>query len=193
MDFDPRHKVHITAPINYATIGDAYSYQAGLGIGYTYPISDNWTLTPNASYGIAGSEELGTVAAIMSFSLTSRYDIELKGGVLSILNMVGDYSTDEVEIGDYTIDSDLQNNIFKNGISYEFDLNEKIAMTTFYTNTVFTGDELFSELYNELGASFSFQNTENSLLDDFGSIGFSYIFADESELNGARLNLGFKF
>ncbi len=192
-DDKPKNQLHLSLPIHYSKTEDAASYRVGLGVGYSFPIRDNWSITPDISYGLMGSVELGSVGAIVGGSVTSRYNWALGEGGLAMGNMIGSYQTQALEYDDYEVDSELSNVIFKNGLMYNRKLTNRIAMEFIFSDTRFTGNELFVQRSNEIGVSFGTTGTGNELLDSYAKIGLTYMFTDQSELDGIRLNLGVSF
>jgi hypothetical protein len=193
-DIDPRRQLTIYAPITVTEVAGAKSYGVNLGMSYRLPMNDDWALTPAFGYGLSGSVDLGSAAAIMSASLTSQYTMRMSSYDLAIGNMVGLYQSSKFTAGDYSFDPQIKNTVFRNGVMASFPtlmMGRKMALEVSYVNTMFTGTELYSNQSNEIGVTLGTNKNANSARS-YLRAGVTYLFA-EKDIRGLRLNLGYWF
>ena len=117
-DNDPRKRVIVRMPISLIDTEGASTYQVALGLAYNHPVTKAWSLTPSVGYSAAGSEDLASASALASFSLASSYTLNLGGWALNIGNMIGNYSTQKITLGDYESDPGISNTVITNGILF---------------------------------------------------------------------------
>lgn len=203
---DPRYKLTFSMPITWVEIAGANSYSAGLGVGFTFPVMDRWSLTPAVNYGGVGSLDLGSLAQIISGSLTSIYSIPVNKYTIRIGNMGGYYRTLELpfEFGGFNaglLDPNIGNTVFRNGVMVSIpteSLLKNTALELFFADTRYFGSALFIDNYQEIGFAYGFNKTERktvkdkikNCLKDFRG-GATYLYANESE--GYTVNFGYTF
>jgi len=200
---NPNEKITLSMPLSYVSVEGAKSYAVGLGVGYTYPLTKDWILTPNIKYGMVGSKNLGTLAQIASGALTSSYLIDIGDRyALSFGNMVGYYSTVKFYDADYAFNPHISNFVFRNAFMFSFP-SDKIYKDTsidlFFINTEYRGTDLFLESYNEIGLSFGLNKEvmnrtaeeDNYEYEDELKLGLSYL--TSSKANGFEINFGYSF
>jgi len=200
---NPNEMLTLSLPISYVKVEEAKSYSAGLGIAYSLPVTDSWVLTPATKYSLVGSKNLGTLAQMVSGSLTSSYKFDLGNKhAISMGNMVGYYSTVKFYEADYAFDPGIANTVFRNAIMYSLptdNLYKNSSLDMFIIDTRYTGTELYIESYDEIGLSFGL--TKNALnitseednyeYDDELKIGVSYL--TSSKADGFEVNFGYSF
>lgn len=192
-DGNPKHQLRFSMPLQLTKTESAEAYRIGLGIAYSYPVGPRWSLTPAVSYGVVGSVNLGSVGAILGSSVTSRYTWQIGADTLALGNMVGIFQTQELKFNEYKINPEISNTVLKNGLIYRKRISKKLAMSAILTDTRFSGDELYVEQANEIGVSFGPNNTGKLLLDSYARLGLTYMWTDQSDINGLRLNFGVSF
>ena len=69
-------------------------------------------------------------------------------GLTNMVGYIRDYS---LKVDDYEIEYDLQNTIFKNGVSVRWDFADKWALNGSYAYTFYSGSELFVDEYHDTG------------------------------------------
>lgn len=193
-DLDPRRQLTIYAPITVTEVAGAKSYGVNLGVSYRIPVNDSWALTPAVGYGISGSVDLGSAAAIVAASLTSQYTMRMDGYDLAIGNMVGVYQSQKFTVGDYSFDPQINNTVFRNGVMASFPttvLGRKMAFEVSFVNTLYTGTELYSNQSNEIGVTLGTNKGASSARSYFRA-GLTYL-QGEKDIQGFRLNLGYWF
>lgn len=203
---DPRKKVLLNGQFNYVTVGQGASFQGSVGVGYMQPITDNWYLVPNISYGAIGSQDLATLGQIFSSSIASNYQHRVGDYTLSMINMFGYYTTLPLNVKKITSDPDINNYVIKNGFFASRDLpfkvfDHRLNVKGIFTDTEFFGSKVFVRQYNEVG--FEFNTLEKVRWLDtvtFGmadSLTFSakYVFSieDSSNFEGYDIGIGYDF
>jgi len=200
---NPKEKLSLSMPLSYVRVEDAKSYNVGLGVAYSLPITDSWILTPAIKYSIVGSKNLGTLAQMASGSLTSSYTFDLgERNFFSLGNMVGHYSTVKYFDAEYAFNPHIANTVFRNAIMYSIP-SDKIYKNTsidfFLIDTKYTGTELFLESYDEIGLSFGFNKDimnltakeDNYEYEEELKLGISYL--TSSKADGFEINFGYSF
>jgi len=202
-DRDINEKVIISIPISYTDVEGSKSASLGFGLAYAKPLNSDWTLTPAIGYGATGSADLGSLAQVASFSLTSSYAWELDNDyTLSMGNMVGYYSSVKFYSGDYAYDPGISNTVYRNALMLNVPTNAIVNNTSvelFAIDTRFTGSALYLEEYQEYGLSYGYDLINVNLLSDSEKysvrrslkIGFSYLSSDKAD--GFKVNFGYVF
>jgi len=198
---NPRKKFTINVPITITDLEGAYTYSVGLGGGLTWPITERWALTPALDYGFMGSIDLGSVGQIISPSITSSYSWPIRNMKLNMGNMIGYMESFKISFDDYSFDPGIANTVFRNGLML-FIPTEKFRKNTglelFFTDTRFTGTDLYIDSYNEIGFSWGSKKIKRktvkgiikNYLRDLRA-GLTYTFSDDA--NGFSFNFGYTF
>ena len=193
----PGWAVIIDAPLTYINIEDSEAYHGSLGLGLRIPLlGRRWAITPMFRAGITGSRDIGSAAIIYSGSLTSNFNLYFGDIKLSLNNMVGYYRTDSIKIGDYDIEYDLENEVFRNGFSLEGSLNwtlldDPTSWELAFVDTRFIGDDLFLDNYNEVALSFGTRRRTNRMTWQSLRLGAQYTFGDDYD--GYQVTLNYRF
>jgi hypothetical protein len=193
-DMDPRRQLTIYAPITVTEVAGAKSYGINLGASYRVPMNDEWALMPAVGYGIAGSVDLGSASAMMAASLTSQYTLRMKGYDLAFGNMVGIYQSSKFTAGDYSFDPKISNTVFRNGVMASIPttvMGKKMALEFSFLNTIYTGTELYSNQYNEIGVTLG-TNKGASSARTYIRAGLTYL-QGQNDVHGIRMNVGYWF
>lgn len=193
-DMDPRRQLTIYAPITVTEVSGAKSYGINLGASYRVPMNDEWALVPAAGYGIAGSVDLGSASAMMAVSLTSQYTLRMQGYDLAFGNMVGVYQSSKFTVSDYSFDPKISNTVFRNGVMASVPttvMGKKMALEFSFVNTLYTGTDLYSNQYNEIGVTLGTNKGANTARSYFRA-GLTYL-QGQNDVHGIRLNLGYWF
>jgi len=200
---NPKEMVTLSLPLSYVSVEGAKSYSAGLGASYSFPVNNEWVLTPSAKYSIVGSKNLGTLAQMVGGSLTSSYTLDLGGRqAISLGNMVGYYSTVKMYDGEYAFDPKIRNTVFRNGLMYSTPsdkIYKNTSMDFFVIDTRYVGTDLFMENYEEIGVSFGFNKEVMNLTakedsyeyEDELKLGVSYL--TSAKADGFEINFGYSF
>lgn len=192
---DARKQLKLRLPLTYSDIENAKLVRVALGTSYTFPAADTWLLTIGGSYGVTGSDDLAGGAGMFSFALASRYVFSLSNFQLELGNMVGHYESNSVSLGDFDADPGIGNSVFRNGLMGAkpvtlLGLPGELQM--FLIDTRYTGDELFTEHYNELGLSIGLRQGEEGSLANHIKLGLTYLTASE-DIDGFKVNFGYRF
>ncbi|MGH8441719.1 MAG: hypothetical protein ACRETF_02325 [Nevskiaceae bacterium] len=197
-DSDPRKKLRFDLPLGYTDTEGAVSYALGVGLAYTHPLSDVWTLTPAIGAGATGSDDLGAAGGVSSYSLTSAYTWRLGGFALSMGNAVGKYDALALKIGDVEAEADISNTVFTNGLLLTGPnslIARNLIMEYSITDTRITGDEVYADSYDEFGVALGYINTTMGVIDSYSKVGLSYLVGsgDLGDISSLRLNLSVRF
>jgi hypothetical protein len=144
-------------PLRYLNVEGADIYDGSVGLGATLPIIKTLSLTPMFRYGAVGSFNAGSIQAVYSGTLTSKFDYYLNDLKLSSNNMIGYYQTGTIS-SKYGGSYNLQNVIFRNGLSAEGSLNYKLfdeptSWEVQFIDTRVAGDAWFINGYEEIVAT----------------------------------------
>lgn len=193
---DPLKILRLSLPIARSDTEGAETYKVNAGVAFSYPVSRSWSLTPGVSYGVGGSEDLGGGASINGVSLASGYRLIYGNYLYKIGNMIARYQTGSVSLGDYEVNPGISNTVFRNGLmvlrpTLMMDIPAMVQL--FIVDTRFSGDELFTEHYLELGFALGILTDDELLAEDNFHMGFTYLNSQDSDIEGYKLNFGFDF
>jgi|GEM_PF-3188030 len=197
-------------PLQYTEInGDAKVYQIIGGVSYKTPVAytnNRWFLTPSFSYGMVGSEDVASVAQLVSTSLTSNFLlVERPNYSVSMGNLIGYSKTLPFQYKDWDLRAERANTITRNGIllSLPFSsLGMKLVSELFIIDTRAFGDPMYEDQFTEIGFSIGpkrgkigtkkagEQGFVNVSRQEFG-LGFRYFHSDAS--NGFGFSVGYEF
>lgn len=192
-DLDPRRQIAFRLPITVTDADGSKGYYVGLGGSYRFPVNDNWSLMPAVNYAVAGSQDLGSLAAIASVSLTSSYIIGFDKFDLAIGNMAGYYTAVKAKSGDYGYDPGISNTVLRNGamLSHPISIGgSTMSIEYSLVDTLFLGDDLYVDHFDEIGISLGTNKRATSARSYFRS-GISYLHSSKSK--GFNVSLGYWF
>lgn len=192
-DVDPRRQLVFQLPITYSEVGKAKSVNGGFGVAYRFPMSDNWTLTPNIKYSVVGSKDLASVASMYSLTLGSAYVMEFKGFDIAIGNMLGIYKTGKFSSGDYAFNPDITTTGMRNGIMLLQPVTvsgTKMSMEYSFIDTRYFGDKPFADNTQEFNITLGTNKSAYSARSYMRG-GLGYVRAKES--NMVKINIGYWF
>jgi len=221
MQLTPKGQVVLTVPLSYIqTQNQSDAYQVGATLAYKYNVSDNWTITPAASYAYRSFDNQQNNAfanplsstSMVGGSVSSKYTWNLAPQAMkvSLTNMIGYFesldsnsvSASNVNFGllgslssDPTIrNSTISNYVIKNGLHATKSLGN-FNVGAYFTDTHYFGSALYFDQFNEVGFSVKPQNSGRYL--DALSVDANYLFSiagkHSSELDGFRLNINYKY
>lgn len=174
---DPRYQLNLSLPLTYYTANGAQGGSGALGVGFQFPLSDSWYLTPRISYGIAASSDLASAAQLISGTLTSRYLFELENGFFglpaeyTLANLIGYSSTLGLQTAGYNFNPSTQEFVTKNGVMVEIPLpfelvGEQASVQGSYAYTHFFGTALYMQGYHEIDLTIgTLSNDRSSILN----------------------------
>ena len=198
LDSDPRKKIRFDLPVTYTDTEGAISYSLGVGLAYTHPLTDDWSLTPAIGAGATGSEDLGAAGGVSSYSLTSAYTWRLGGMALSMGNSVGQYDSLGLTIGDVEAEADISNTVFTNGFLLTGPnslIAKNLVIEYSLVDTRIMGDEVYADAYDEIGIALGYIDTEMGAIDSYTKVGIGYLIGDGNggDIESLRLNLTSRF
>ncbi|WP_373491743.1 hypothetical protein [Parasphingorhabdus sp.] len=186
-------------PVSYSNIKGAASYTAQVGLGVEVPLIDTkWSIEPRVSYGVVYSDNAGSVGHILQGSVVSRYVVQGLGrGRLVIGNMVA-YSSTLATPGDYNLNPDIKNWVFRNGLAYELPLKGGVggrssSLRASYAHTLFAGDKLFNRSFHEATISFGLRGREESVRAARDLIRFNLNTVQANGYQSYTAGIGFRF
>ena len=192
-DIDPRRQLVLQLPVTYSDIGGAKSIQAGFGVAYRIPMSDNWTITPGAKYSVVGSADLATLAGLYSATVGSAYVIPMTGFDIAIGNMLGIYKTGKFSSGDYAFNPEITTTGMRNGIMLLQPVTvtgSKMSLEYSFIDTRYFGDKPFADNSQEVGLTLGTNKSAYSARS-FLRAGVGYAHSKSS--NTVKLNFGYWF
>lgn len=195
LDRLPGHKLRFDLPLSYVDTEGATTYAVGLGIAYTYPMSEVWTLTPGVGVGATGSEDLGSAGGVGSFSVTSAYTWRLGDYALSMGNSVGKYDSLPIKLGDIQAEADVKNVAYTNGLLLSGPnslIARNLMMEFSIQDTRLSGDEVYSQVYDEVGVALGYINNDMGIISSYFKGGVSYLVGD-NDIRALKLNFSARF
>jgi hypothetical protein len=193
-DLDPRKQWTFYAPISQSDTAGAKAYGLNIGVAYRTPITDEWSIMPALGYGVTGSVDLGSAAAMMAASITSQYTLKLDGYDLAIGNMVGYLQSSTLSVGDYSVDPKVTNTVFRNGVLLSMPTSlfgPKKALEFSFILTNYTGSTLYSNQYQEIGVTLGTNKGANTARS-YMRAGLTYLSGDNG-ITATRMNFGYWF
>ena len=184
--------IELDLPLTWTNTEGAQSYAGNLGILYRRKIFDWWTLQPSFRVGGVGSIDLGGGSGVYSAALNSTIQFPITDELrLTIANGVTYVSTFPVAIGSYSINYDMANTVFRNGLVLTGDFGLRVAdraliLSAFAVDTRFTGDAVFIQNYQEFGV-FAQLGRDSPI-----RVGATFLTGDQG-VRGFYLNTGVQF
>ncbi|GAA5183615.1 hypothetical protein GCM10025771_35620 [Niveibacterium umoris] len=187
----------LDAPLTYNDTEGAKTGSAALGGSLRVPVLTGWVLTPAMRVGAVGSADLGAAAVMYSASLSSRFSFAAGDWLFGMTNMVGLYRTQSLKYGDYEINYDLSNQMFRNGLDVgntfpENWFGRSVNWRAWIIDTRFYGDALYIEKYQEFGFAAGTRIEFAGVSIEKANLGVTYTHGDNG-LKGFRMNFGYKF
>lgn len=195
LDRWPGHKLRFDMPLAYTDTEGAVSYAAGLGLAYTYPVSEVWTVTSGVGVGATGSEDLGAGGGVSSLSAVSAYTWRIGDYALSMGNGIGKYDSLSLKFGDVEAEADISNVAFTNGLLLTGPnslIAKNLVMEYSIQDTRLTGDEVYSDSYDEFGVALGYMSTEMGIIKRYAKGGLSYL-VGANDIRAIKLNLSVRF
>ncbi len=192
----PPYALIFDLPIRYINVAGADVVDGSFGFGVRIPILRRWVVTPMMRAGIVGSVDAGSVQKTYSGSVTSKVDFYYQDLRLSVNNMVGYYTTDNVNIGKIHINYDVENVILRNGLALEGSLNYKLledptSWEVQFVDTRVTGSSWFNSWYDEIVCTVGTRRRATRMTWQDLRVGVSYTVGDK--FNGFQFVLNYRF
>lgn len=189
----------VDAPLTYNKTGGASSLSGSAGVGFRYPLTCKWSITPVLRVGTGLSLDLATGTLFCSVGATSSYDHKVKPGVVvfSLINYIGYTTSANIWTTGVNWNYNLHNFIFKNGFTFttcegvKF-YNRVFNAALFFEDTTFTRDRLYIMHYDEVGISINTCGLNKRISWDSLTLGLSYQFG-ERDYYGYRFNVFYQF
>ncbi|MBW6397405.1 hypothetical protein KPL78_06055 [Roseomonas sp. HJA6] len=184
--------IELDLPLSWTNTEGAQSYGGNLGMLYRRKVFDWWTLQPSFRIGGVGSIDLGGGSGVYSAALNSTIQFPITDEIrMTIANGVTYVSTFPVTVGSYSINYDMQNTVFRNGIVLTGDFGLRLAdraliLSAFAVDTRFTGDAVYIQNYQEFGV-FGQWGRESPF-----RVGATFLTGDQG-VRGFYVNTGIQF
>ncbi len=175
---EPNHELIINMPLAYIDSEGAKTYDGSLSVFYRRPILNQWVVSLTASGRATGSSDLGGGSLMASGALASSYVWSGENWGLTLGNMIGYYSALKVKIDNTSVDPNIANTVYRNGLLYSLDspwqlAGDPLSWEVYLVDTRFTGTDLFSNYQDEVGVTFGTRRPAHSKESDFRG-GFSF-------------------
>lgn len=194
---DSGNKLKLKLPLSMVDVEGFKAYNYGLGMDYTFKVSDKWSLTPSLNYNVIDADDFNSDGQLASGLLTSNCMFELGKYQLHLGNMVGYYRS--TSFSDDQYDPDISNTVLKNGLMMAIPMGSVTSWELFVTDTRYFGKDLYIEQYNEFGFSFGYKKPKegsaaSGLKKYFTYLraGITYMYAD-GDNDGFSFNFGYSF
>lgn len=153
LDNAPGQEVIIQAPVSRTEINSGTAYTVPLTMIYRYPINDHWVILPSLTWGVTYSDDLGGGGTVAGATISSSYTWHMGSQSLTMGNMVGHLKTLSTTVGDFTIDPNIHETVYKNGFLWSVPniLFGKYLMEFFWVNTQMKGSDLYIDNYDIVG------------------------------------------
>ncbi|MCB9960074.1 MAG: hypothetical protein H6843_15865 [Rhodospirillaceae bacterium] len=192
----------VDAPLSFVTINGDRAVYGSMGIGFRLPeIFDSLTLTPQVRFGMLNSNDLEAGVVGYGTSLRSIFEHDFTGlGFvdylhLQLANLTGIYWVDDwPALQEDGRAYDLQNVLFRNGLSLSFPTNlfsQEFEVTLFGTDTRVFGDGAYVQQFNEAGVVFEWRNPPLPYVNQPLTFGITYTRSPEG--SGISANTGYRF
>lgn len=190
---DPVKQYVLRAVLSTTEVEGSKSYTLPLTFAIRWPVTDNWTLTPVLTYAITGSEDLGSAAEMSAYFLTSGYVFRFDGFDLTLGNMVGKAEVLKTEYGDLSLDPDIANTVYRNGLLFSkpvrlFDDNK--VLEVYWVNTQFSGTALYDEQQDQIGISIGPSRSEIGKKSEY-RMGIKYTKSEHADAVGFDMSYWF--
>lgn len=187
----------LDAPFTYLKNGGASSVVGSLGIGFRYPVMNDWSLTPVVRVGASGSLDLCTAGAFVSVGVTSSYNYKIADFNLTLTNYAGYLSSTNLWLTGVNFNYHLQNYTLKNGLKFTTCealslCGKSINFSFSIIDSFFGNKQLYIRHYDEIGMSLIINYLNPYLGYDCLLLGFSYQFG-EHRYKGYHVNLAYQF
>ena len=196
----PNLSLLLSVPITATFTNREWSVMGSVGLGFQYRPFEWWALTPMFRLGASGSIDVGAAAFLYSATLNSDIHFPLSRFVdgtpeieVHVVNQLGISESLGFEVGDFKIDYDLQNGVFRNGGYVRGMFGQSGWGWRFFGNdTRFSGSDLYFQSHADIGAALLRTGNAAGFLYESLSLDVSY-FGDFDAYNGVSLMLRGRF
>ena len=191
---DPRWALQLDAPLTFATVNGQSVMSGSIGVGLRMPVFDNWTLTPELRIGMTRNRALGVNATLFAASITSNYQLDLRGGFGVVF---GNSLTYSKSLSTNGVNYDLENVINKNGIEVSGPVDFQLygLPTNWQFSVVHSkiyGTPTYIDEWVDISASLGTIGSKNGVTWDSVRVGLTYTRANRG-IQGINLNFGYEF
>jgi hypothetical protein len=191
-------------PIQYVSVAGATIYQAAVALDLPYKITErsdqqnwSWELTPTIGFAAAGSEDMLAGGAMIAGSLTSVVSRTIGNVTLTMGNYVGIFEGIDVGIGNYNVNSNIDQQILKNGLRVSVPFCRNWLFEAYGTCMNFLQSAAVSTYFTigaKLGYHFIFREGEKSLDLGYLKLGLYGDIGNKSySSNHIQIGSGWKF
>jgi len=160
--FGDRVGLVLSSPFMYRNLESTNTYEAGEILALPIAILPNrgnkalqWTVTPAGAVGAGGSLELAAGGTFAGGGITSVVTYPINGWTFSVANHYSFYHGYPIDIGKYSFDTDLEQQILKNGARIGHTLGKFGSIDLGLTYTSFLERAAVSEYWTPaVGADF---------------------------------------
>ncbi|MSP03124.1 MAG: hypothetical protein EXR07_19060 [Acetobacteraceae bacterium] len=193
---DPRYAVTLDLPISYVNTAGASAYSGSFGVSLRIPVTENWYLTPSVRAGASASIDLGAGAIQYSGGIASRYDIFVSDLRVTIGNGVTFAKTAALQVGSISVNYDLTNVVFNNGVQVEGSLPYQVfgqptSWQAYIVDTTITGSAVYLNHYDEIGINVGTRAGQNKQNWDSLRVGAAVLVG--SRYNAFKLQFSARF
>jgi len=184
--------VEVDVPLSTSTTEGARSYGANVGVRWRRRMTPEWTLQPSIRVGGAGSLDLASGSGLYSVALNSTYNWQVNDDWrVTLGNGITYVATFPISVGKYSLDYDLRNIVFRNGVAVTYQTGIQLAglataVSVFAIDTRFTGDAVYVRSYQEFGVYGNFGTVDPLRVGVTGLVG-------DRGIRGFYLNAGVSF
>lgn len=152
-----RDSVSFDLPLAYTDSGGATSYAANGGVLYRRRVTDDWQLQFSGRVGAAGSIELGAGSGVYGLGAVSTFRFALSDSWrMTVVNAINYVSTFPASIGSISVNYDVANTVFRNGVIINRDLDYQLAgfplsVSAYAVDTRFAGSPVYIRNFQEFG------------------------------------------
>lgn len=153
-----RDTITVEVPLAYTDSGGAASYSGNVGVLYRRQVTENWAVQVSGRVGAAGSVAQASGSGVWGAGAVSSLRIPLgEKWQASVINALTYVATFPATIGRASIDYNVSNTIFRNGVVVTRDLGLELAgyplaVSAFAVDTRFSGSPVFVRNFQEFGA-----------------------------------------
>ena len=169
---DANHELIINMPLGYTDTDGAKTYDGSFSVFYRQPIQKNWVVSVTGSGRATGSADLAGGSFMASGAIASSYVWSGEDWGLTLGNMLGYYTALRLKIDNTSINPDIANTVFRNGLLYSRDSQwqlsgDPLSWEVYLVDTRFTGTDLFSNYQDEIGFTLGTRRPAHSKDSDF--------------------------
>ncbi|UPY38525.1 hypothetical protein [Sediminicoccus sp. KRV36] len=152
-----RDTLSFDLPLAYTNSGGATSYAANGGVLYRRQVTEDWQMQFSGRVGAAGSIELGAGSGIYGLGMVSSYRFALGDAWrMTVVNAINYVSTFPASIGSISVNYNVANTVFRNGIIINRDLDYQLAgfplsVSGYAVDTRFAGSPVYVRNFQEFG------------------------------------------